>query len=181
MMLQRPLLLLLAASCTACAVPVASPATNPDRVIVSDNGTPIHQSATESASLRVNASRARTWSALVASYGALGILPTVADAEAGTYGNKGFTVPTRLRDRPVQDYFDCGTGLGNLGSSGRVVARVESQVTAESDSVTSVITVVHGRYRSDAGTSTSGVECASRGTIEEFLRVEIARRLALAQ
>ncbi|MDB4906065.1 MAG: hypothetical protein JWO05_849 [Gemmatimonadetes bacterium] len=181
MLTDRLLLVVLAASCTGCAAATASPSTTPDRVIVSDNGSPIRQAATEMARAQINAPLSRVWPALVASYAALGIDPTVSDAAAGTYGNQGFRMPSRLRDRPVQDYFDCGTSLGNLGSSGHVVARVESQLTAVSDSATTVVTVVRGRYRSDAGTSNSLVECASRGVLEEYLRVDITRRLAQAR
>ncbi|MEP6989671.1 MAG: hypothetical protein ABJA80_01990 [bacterium] len=165
----------------ACASAGGGPQSSPDRVVATDNGTPIRQMVNDDARVAVAAPRAKVWRALIGAYGDLGIVPTVADEATGTYGNRGFTFPARLHDRPGDDYFSCGSSLSSIGSSGRLVASVESQVTAVSDSESVVVTRASARYRSNAGTSSNALDCSTRGALEQYLQVDIKRRLAMAR
>jgi hypothetical protein len=166
----------------ACASSAGSPPPAPvDRVvIVGTDGNSIRQSANDNTQAVFAAKPDRVWAALIGAYSELGIVPSITDRPSGVYGNRGFVFPSRFHDRPVEEYFDCGSGLSaNSASSGRLVALVESQMSAASDSETTVATRVTGRLRSNAGTSTSAIDCASRGSVEHFLQTEVARRLLL--
>lgn len=162
--------------CAACAGQRPAPG-NEERVLTVADGRVIRASPFENTRLDIEAPRGRVWTALVAVYGELGILPTVADEPGGLYGNRGFMIPQRLRDKPASEYFDCGIGVGGVSrASGRMSANVQSQITSTPNGTT-IVTHVSGMVRSSEGTSTAALPCGSTGALEQLIHGEVRRRL----
>lgn len=169
--------LLAALACT----PAATPTPAPERVLAVDSdGRVIRRStADENARTSFKASMDKVWPALILGYADLGIEPSVADREAGRYGNGNFVAPRRLAGRPLSDFFSCGSGLTGLYiDSGRLMANVVTTLQPAPDGTTTAVTYASGTLRRNDGTSTEPIVCASTGALEEQLRGGIEARLA---
>ncbi len=167
--------LVLAAGCATGAA--GPPAGSVDRILAAGGGQVITQTVNENTRLVVNAPVDRVWTALLTAYSELEIAPTDMDRSAGVFGNSGFVMPARMRQRPASDYFSCGgTVNGMFGRSGRVQASVQSRISATPDGKTMLVTNVRGNFRSSEGTSTRPVTCDSTGLIEQFLQSELERQ-----
>lgn len=166
-------LAVLASACTA-----ARPAPgSEERVLTVADGRVIRASPFDNARLDIEAPRGRVWTALLAVYGELGIQPTVADESGGLYGNRGFMMPQRLRDKPASEYFDCGVSIGGASRAlGRLSANVQTQLTSTPRGTT-VVTHVSAMVRSSEGTSTAPLPCGSTGVLEQLIHGEVKRRL----
>lgn len=141
------------------------------------DGRVIRASSFENARLDIESPRGRVWTAIIAVYDELGILPTVADESVGLYGNRGFVMPARLRDKPASEYFHCGVGVGGVSRTlGRMSANVQSQLTSTPNGTT-VVTHVSAMVRSSEGTSTAPLPCGSTGALEQLIHGEVKRRL----
>jgi hypothetical protein len=165
----------------ACATSNPAPQTAPDRIlVVGSDGNAVHQTATDETShADLKAPIAQVWPAIALAYTELGIAPSVSDRATWSYGNAGFVAPKRMQNRPLVDFFNCGSGMtGPLVNSGRVFATVITTLTANATGGTSAATHVTATVRSNDGTSTSAVTCASTGAIEEYIRLATEKRLA---
>ncbi len=175
--MSRPFPSWLVVMCSlSCAGGGAAPAPADHVVVVDDQGA-MRRISDETMTAHFPAQRERVWPALMAAYADLGIQPTEADETNGVFANKGFVFPPRLLDRPTTYYFDCGGGLSTFSSSGRLLVSVESHLTPARQGETIVVTQVVGHLRSNAGTSTNVLDCASRGRLEEYLRKSILLKL----
>lgn len=167
--------LALAAGCATGAV--GPPAGSVDRILATDGGQVIKQTVNENTRTVINAPVDKVWNALLTAYSDLEIAPTDMDRSKGIFGNSGFVMPNRLNKRPATDYFNCGGALrGMLGTSGRVQASVQSQISPTADGKTMLVTNVRGNFKSNEGTSTRPFTCDSTGLIEQFLHGQIARK-----
>ena len=172
--------LFLTSGCASSNTP--NPDSARDRILVVDSqGRVMRQStADERSRVTFSAPIDQVWRALVASYGDLGINPTVADPATGRYGNLGFVVPSRLQGKPVGHFFDCGSTMtGSLVDVGQVTAVVVTTLSTLPGGTTSAETRVTGTLRRNDGASSDQIVCASTGAIENYLRGAIELRLAV--
>ena len=176
---DRALFALATALLAACAPP-STPTPAPERILAIDtDGRVIRRSGDENARASFKAPVDKVWPALVMSYADFGIEPSVADRAAGRYGNGNFVAPRRLGNRPLADYFNCGSGLtGPYIDTGRLTANVVTSIQPAADGTTSAVTYASGTLRRNDGASTDPIVCASTGALEETLRANIERRLA---
>jgi hypothetical protein len=165
----------------ACAPTGPVPTPSPDRVLLIDeSGRAVRQSTfDENARVVFRAPLDRVWSALVAGYTDLGIEPSVVDRASGQYGNTRFIVPRRVMDRPIGDFFRCGSGLsGPLVDQGRVIANIVTTLAPMPDGTTSALTHVSGQLRRHDGASSEPIVCASTGALEDHIRQATEQRVA---
>jgi hypothetical protein len=171
------LILLLA----ACGPPRQLPAPAPDHVTtVLHDGTELRLTRPdENSNFTVTAMADPLWAALMDSYTALGIAPTLVDRAGGRYGNAGFVMPRRLAERRIGEYFDCGQSLtGPRVEAGRLLASVMSTISPAGNGTMRVDTRVTSTLRLNEGTSSNTMTCASTGALETALRAGVEQRLA---
>jgi hypothetical protein len=169
---------------SSCASPSggAGAASQPERIVlVGEEQRELRiEGADANARATFAAPRSRVWDAMRQSYTDAGILPTVADRTTGTYGNSAFVAPRNINNRPLRDYFNCGSGpSGALIDEGRLLATVITTLTAGADGATTIAdTRVTGLLKLNEGSSTAPTVCTSTGKLEEYLRAATERRLA---
>jgi hypothetical protein len=124
----------------------------------------------------LSARRDAVWSALDATYQAIGITVAMRDPANWQMGNRNLQVSRRLNGNSLSRYFNCGnTGMGaEIADSYRLTASVVSTV-AEQGAGSRLETVAQAVARQQ-GTSSPPVNCASTGQLEQ----EIANRVARA-
>ena len=162
--------LFLGSGCAPSVAPASDP--TPERVlVVGPDGREIRQSTgAERSRVTFPASMDKTWRALVLSYAAAGIEPTISDPAAGRYGSDAYAVPRQVMGRPIGQFFECGSSLtGATVNAGRVTAVVVTTLSPLPDGTTGATTRVTGTVRRSDGSSGEPIQCSSTGALEEYL------------
>lgn len=108
----------------------------------------------------------RVWNALQRTYDELGIEVKLLDRQAGTLGNRDFSIVRQLAGESLSGYLNCGTDaqLGPLANSYRIQLSVLSTIRPVGES-TEVETRVTGQGQK-IGQSSATVHCSSTGRLE---------------
>jgi hypothetical protein len=150
------------------------------RVLATGGRTPIETTDVNGGDeVRIGGSRSDALVTLTEIYGDLKIPIGMSNPASGQIGNVNLRIPGhRLNGRQLSDYLNCGSEsmVGQRADLDEVTLMILSQVSTAKDGATTVTTTVHGRAR-PSGTSSSAVDCESRGLLERTIAERLTKAL----
>lgn len=127
----------------------------------------------------VSAPRTETWRHLKTAWLDVGLPVPAADEAGYRLRLSNHPVTRRLGRTPLSSYLSCGSSPTGLNAdTHRISLTVQSVVREIGVDSTEVHTRVDARATPTQGTSTSAVECTSRGTLENHLATRMLHLLA---
>lgn len=111
----------------------------------------------------------RSWKALSAAYGNLGITVAAADPASHTLGNHQVELRRKLKSERLSSFLDCGTGLDGYPHADEYAVTLDlvTQLTAADNDGTTVRTLVSATATPVSGLASDPVQCVSNGTLEQ--------------
>lgn len=177
-----PLLALLALFLLSCGggPPLQRPADAPTTVTHTGTGADVRLSGDVQAVDEVfPGSVARTWSVLHDVYEEIGIPITEQDPGTHVLGNPRFVTRSRLLDKPMSHFLNCGQGATGLHADGsRIEMGIRSAVTPAGPGEVRLTTVVEAVARNMDGTSNNRFACSSYHRLEAEILARVQRRLS---
>ena len=112
---------------------------------------------------------AKSWKALSAAYGNLGIPVDVADVASHTLGNHHVELRRRLGSDRLSAFLDCGKGLDGFAHADEYAVTLDlvTQLTAADNDGTTVRTLVSATATPVSGLASEPVQCVSNGKLEQ--------------
>ena len=123
----------------------------------------------------IPAAAERVFTALAASYTALGIPLNTVEPEARTVGATRARL-RRIGERSIAEFFDCGGAFGNAAARFNVYVTVTSQAVPSGSASTSLRSVVTANAKSS--THSTEVVCNSTKKLEALIAEEVRVKLA---
>jgi len=116
------------------------------------------------------------WDALWAAYRSLEIPITAQDADKYTVENTGVRM-RRIDGRRMSEFFTCGESItGSIADTYQVTVVVHTALEAESESTTTLYTVVDASAESRE-TRSGDLHCESRGRLEQLIADRVTSML----
>lgn len=120
---------------------------------------------------------ADVWTTAVRVFGALDIPVTLTDVPHGQLGNRSFWKRRVLGPRRMSELVNCGSGpTGQNADAYRVQMSLTTTLTAQNDK-TLVETLLIAYGQDVGGDSTSPIQCASTGALENMINQSIQANL----
>jgi len=175
-------LVMLVAATAACAsspspgsVGVSMPS---ERTVAVDDQNTYRTTVMANAKVPIAASPARTFEAVKAVYGELGIPPGTNDPATGRFGNLDFWKSRRLADQPISTYLNCGESFtGPAANNYRIYISLLSIVRPDGKGASELETAFHAQAQNMEGTSSDRITCGSTGRLEERIRKGVLLKL----
>ena len=123
----------------------------------------------------IEAAAERVFTALAASYTALGIPLNTVEPEARMVGATRARL-RRIGERSIAEFFDCGGAFGNAAARFNVYVTVSSQAVPSGSASTSLRSVVTANAKSS--TQSTEVVCNSTKKLEALIAEEVREKLA---
>lgn len=176
---MRSIVLLVLVFSAACAAsgsgPLRAPAGHPPSIEPSGTSLEVNLSPTRAVvSEAVAATPDAAWAALPEAWADVGLEVKEVSEATRVLGNPRVVVSRRLGEVPLSRYLECGSGLtGPFADRYRIEMLIRSAVVPGERGGARVDTYLEAQARNPEGSSNTGVQCASTGSLERAIAARV--------